>query len=63
MIEYNMRNIFIEKSFRKCPNTFYKKIKIEYISGLTVRDATKVAFMACLRPGLPKYIKTKVLTN
>ena len=57
-----MRNIFIEKSFRKCPNTFYKKIKIEYISGL-VRDATKFAFMACLRPGLPKYIKTKVLTN
>ena len=33
MIGYNIRNIFIEKSFTKCsgeasPNTFYKKLKL-----------------------------------
>ena len=37
LIEYNMRNIFAENSYAKCgeetiPGSFYKKIKIEYIS-------------------------------
>ena len=38
LIEYNMRNIFLEKSYAKCgretiPKPFSKKIKIEHISG------------------------------
>ena len=41
LIEYNMRNIFIEKSYTRCGGEtifrpFSKKIKIEYISGLRV---------------------------
>ena len=37
LIEYNMRNIFLEKSYTKCggdtiPKPFSKKIKIEHIS-------------------------------
>ena len=39
--EYNMRNIFLEKSYGKCGGEvslrpFYKKIRIEHISGSTV---------------------------
>ena len=38
LIEYNMRNSFLEKSYTKCgretiPNPFSNKIKIEHISG------------------------------
>ena len=38
LIEYNMRNIFLEKSYAKCgretiPKPFSKIIKIEHISG------------------------------
>ena len=41
VIEYNMRYIFLEKSYTKCsgetiPRPFSKKSKIEYSSGLTV---------------------------
>ena len=41
LIEYNMRNIFLEKSYTKCdggtiPRPFSKKIKIESISGSIV---------------------------
>ena len=41
LIEYNMRNIFLEKPYTKCgeklfPDSFSKKIKIEDISGLIV---------------------------
>ena len=37
LIQYNMRNIFLEKSFAKCggeasPRLFHKKIKIDHIS-------------------------------
>ena len=40
LIEYHMRNIFIEKSYTKCggqtiPRPFSEKIKIEHISGST----------------------------
>ena len=36
LVDYNMRNIFLEKSYTKCgeeasPRTFYQKIKIEHI--------------------------------
>ena len=38
LIEHSIRNIFLEKSYKKCgekacPRTFLKKIKIEHISG------------------------------
>ena len=38
LIEQDMRNIFLEKSYAKCdgevnPRPFYKKIRIENISG------------------------------
>ena len=41
LIEYNMRNVFLEKSYTKCrgetiPRTFFSNIKIEHISGLIV---------------------------
>ena len=37
LIEYNLRNIFLEKSYKECggeasPRPFYKKIKIEHMS-------------------------------
>ena len=41
LIECNMRNTFVEKSYTKCgeearPGPFYKKVKIEHTSGSTV---------------------------
>ena len=41
LIEYNMRNIFLEKSYTKCsgetiPKPFLKKIRIKPIFGSTV---------------------------
>ena len=41
LIEYNMRKIFVEKSNSKCdgetsPKSFFKKNKIEHISGSKV---------------------------
>ena len=41
LIEYNMKNSFVEKSHTKCaeetiPRPLYKKIKIERISGSIV---------------------------
>ena len=41
LIEYSMRNIFVEKSYAKCagetiPRPLPKKIKIEHISGSIV---------------------------
>ena len=38
LMEYNMKNIFLEKLYTKCGGEtilrlFYKKIKIEHISG------------------------------
>ena len=37
LIEYNMRTIFVEKSYTKCGGeTLFWKIKIKYISGSIV---------------------------
>ena len=41
LIEYNMRNIFVEKAYTKCDEetmsrSFSKKDKVEYISGSIV---------------------------
>ena len=66
-IEYNMRNIFLEKSYHKCggetsPRLFYKK---SYLSDLLIESLKyyKFVFIVCVSRGLPKYIKTKVLTT
>ena len=36
VIEYNMRNVFLEKSYTKYLQILYQKIKIEHISGSIV---------------------------
>ena len=52
LIAYNMRNIFVEKSYIKCggetiPILFSKKIKIACISGSIVRSFTQFVFIIC----------------
>ena len=47
--EYNIRNIFVEKSYAKCgretiPRPFSKKIKIEFMSGSIVLKFYTVCF-------------------
>ena len=56
------------KSYTECggetsPIRFYKKIKIEHISGSTVWNVIQFVFIVCPSWGLPKYNKTKVLTT
>ena len=63
LIEHNVKNIFLRKSWWASPIPFYKKIKIEHISWSTVWNIIKFVFIVCLRRGLPKYIKTKVPTT
>ena len=41
LVKFNMRNIFLEKIYKKCggetiPRPFFKKTKIEHISGSIV---------------------------
>ena len=62
-----MRNIFLEKSWTKCgreasPTSFYKK-KIEHISESTDWNVIKFTFTLSASRGLPKHVKTKVLTT
>ena len=50
LIECNMRNIFLEKSFAKfggetSPKPFSEKIKIEHISGSIVQSFIQFAFI------------------
>ena len=50
LIEYNMRNIFLEKPYTKCgretiPRPFSKKIKIQYISGSIVYSFMQFVFI------------------
>ena len=52
--EYNMSNIFIEKSYSKYDGVTKKTNKIEHIS--------EFVFIVCPSRGLSKYIETKVLT-
>ena len=52
LIECTTRNIFLEKTYTKCgqetiPKPFSKKIKIEHISGLTVKRFTQFVFIGC----------------
>ena len=62
LIRYNMRNIFLEKSYTLCggqssSRPFYKKVTIKCI------HFKKFCFIVCPNRILPKYIKTKVLTT
>ena len=63
LIEYNMRNYFLGKSYKKCsgeasPRRFYKKFKIEHIYRSSVWNV-----IVYPSNGLPKYIKITVLTT
>ena len=54
-----MNNIFFKKSYTKCggeesPRTFYKKPKIEHISGSTVWSVIKIIFIVCRSRGALK---------
>ena len=56
LIEYNMRKIFLEKSYKQCDGEtssrpFYKKIK--RISRSTVWNVIKFVFTLCPSQGLP----------
>ena len=57
LIENEMRNIFLEKSYAKCggeaSNRSFKKIKLQYISGSTVSVVIKFVFIVCPSRGLP----------
>ena len=53
LIEYNMRNIFQEKSYTKCGGKVSPRP-----SRLTVWNNTKFVFITCANGGLPKYIET-----
>ena len=79
LTEYNIINIFLEKSFTKCggevsPKPFYKNHSqnvvekpvpnpLINISGSTVWNVIKFVFIVCTICGLPKHTKTKVLTT
>ena len=50
LMEYAMRNIFLEKSYAKCvgetiPRPFSKKIKIEHIAGSIVQSFIQFIFI------------------
>ena len=52
LIEYNMKNIFVEKSYTKCagetiPRPLSKKIKIEHISGSIVYSFKQFVSIVC----------------
>ena len=66
LVEFKMRNIFLKKPYIKnmveklvLDPFIKKKIKIEHISRLPVWNV----FIVCPSRGLPKHVKTKVLTT
>ena len=66
LIGYNMRNIFLEKLYKKCAGEassrpFYKKSESS-ISLDQQSEMLQFVFIVCPSQGLPKYIKTKVLS-
>ena len=61
-----MRNIFLKKSNTKyggedSPRPFYKKSKIEHISGSTAWNVVQFVFIVCPSGCVPKYTKTKAV--
>ena len=65
LIEYNLRNIFLKKSYTKCgwEAILFKIIEIEHISGSAVWNFIQFVFIVYPSRGLLKYIETKVLTT
>ena len=66
--EYNIRNIFVEKSYAKCgretiPRPFSEKIKIEFMSGSIVLKFYTVCFYWMVIYGLSKYSESKLQTT
>ena len=62
LIEYNMRNNFLEKSNTKCGGEHFIKIQNwAYLWINRTSYAIKFAFIVFPSRGVPKYIKTKVL--
>ena len=61
LIEYNMRNIFLENDPQSVgdasPRPFSKNPKLSISL-----DVMEFVFVVCPSRGLPKYIKTKVLS-
>ena len=67
LIKYKMRNIFLKKSYRKhvgeaSPRPFLLKSKLS-ISLNQQCNFIKFFFIVCPSLGLPKYIKTNMLTT
>ena len=65
LIEYNMRNIFVEKSYTKCggetvPRPFSQKSKLSI--SLDQQSKVLYSFFCMLSWGLSKCIETKVQT-
>ena len=61
-----MRNIFLEKALTKCggeasPRPFYKKN--QNCASLYINSLNRYTVRLCPKGCLPKYIKTKMLTN
>ena len=61
LIEYNMRNIFLEKPCTKCggetSKTFFEKIKNEHISGTITWSFTQFFFIGCQVEGYGNILK------
>ena len=67
LVEYNMRNIFLEKSYTKWGGegslrSIYKKSKLS-MSLVQQWNVIELVFIVCPNERLPKYIKTKVLAT
>ena len=65
LIENNMRDTFVEKSYTKCrgetiPRSFSKKSKLMYIFGSVFLKLYAVCFYFMLIQGLSKYSETKL---
>ena len=54
---YSMRNIFKEKSYRKCGGKLFSKNQVEHISGSIVWIFIQLVCIVCLSRGLQKCIE------
>ena len=66
LLECNMRNIFLEKSYTKfggetSPRSFSKKIEIEFISGSIVKGFIQFVFFVCQVKGYWNILKLRCL--
>ena len=58
LIEYDMKNIFLEKSYPKCCGEISPKI--EHICGSIIRIFIHFVFIVCPNRGTSKYFETNV---